>query len=148
MIRRLVTLLGKKFASGFSCRPSRKPPWQPDPTPPWLKERLVFKQQSLPDTPVQIQPDFYRELRSKAMTRWSRPFHLHAMAHQTRVLHREKNLRQVSLLQRGPEVIAKACLVVPGPKSIRSACKALLQAQKASKSTCARSVSRPGGYVG
>ena len=71
------------------------------------------------------------------MTRWSRPFHVHAMAHQTRVLHRESNLRKVSLLERGPEMVAKTCLVVPGPKSIRASCKVLLQAQKASKSTCA-----------
>ena len=127
----------KHVEDGVKLRPKPKPPWQPDPTPPWLKERLVFKQQSLPDSPVQIQPDFYRELRAKAMQRWSRPFHVHAMAHKTRVLHREKSLRSINMWQRGSEIIAKACLVVPGPKSLRTACKAILRAQKASKSTCA-----------
>ena len=119
-------------SEGVKLRPTPKPPWQPDPTPPWLKERLVFRQQTLPDTPVQIQPDFYRELRAKAVKRWSSPFHVHSMTHQTRVLHREKSLRTVDLWQHGAEIVAKACLVVPGPKSIRTACKAVLRAQKAS----------------
>ena len=80
------------WGTGSRPRPSRKPPWSPDPTPPWLKEPLVFRKQTLPESPVQIQPDFYREIRNKAVKRWSRPFHLHSMAGQTRCESSRENL--------------------------------------------------------
>ena len=98
---------------------------------------MVFRKQLLPDSPVQIQPDFYREIRNKAVKRWSRPFHLHSMAGQTRILSREPRLLKRSLKDRGAEIIVKACLVVPSPRSVRKACEAMVAAQQALDSSCA-----------
>ena len=87
--------------------------------------------------PVEIQPDFYRELRFKAVKRWSRPFHIHSMAGQTRVLLREPRLLKRTLLERRAEAVAKACLIVPSHRSLKGACKAMVRAQQASTSSCA-----------
>ena len=128
---------GDSLQQASPGRPTQTSPWQMDPTPPWLKEPIVFSSVSFPDSPLEINPDLMKELRSKAKSRWTRPFDVHCMGSQTRVLSNEKSDVRLPLWKRPRICLDHACLVVPGPASVKKTCEVLLKAQRRCPSTSA-----------
>ena len=125
------------YRVGANVRPSRKPPWAVDPTPPWLKSPISFKVTSFPESALEVNPDLYLELRGKSVKRWTRPFTAHAMGGSSRILRQEKEMREMPMWMRPRKLAGHSILALPGHQTVKKLCKSLLKAQQFQPSTSA-----------